>query len=153
MDAAILGCEEVSERLYDEAGRLAVEPTSNAPEMSVRICGSKSKWIRHMQSLCFRSHEPGSGGVNNGQKGDVPSVPARFWRRIGLRRRHLHRLPKSLKLSLNRGWSSYGRFGAVHASPNVAGCLRKTTCSNVDCRSGDPFVERELSTYEGAPSS
>ena len=72
MDAAILGCEEVSERLYDEAGRLAVEPTSNAPEMSVRICGSKSKWIRHMQSLCFRSHEPGSGGVNNGQKGRCP---------------------------------------------------------------------------------
>lgn len=50
---AILAFERVSEFLYEEAGRLQIEPTSNGPEVRVEIQASDSKGINNMQIFCF----------------------------------------------------------------------------------------------------
>lgn len=53
VEAAILGFEEVSRQLYEQAGRLALEPTANGPEVSIRISGADSKGIGNMQTFCL----------------------------------------------------------------------------------------------------
>ena len=53
LDRAILAFEEVSEALYEKAGRLQIEPTLNGPQFSVAIEGARSKGISNMQIFCF----------------------------------------------------------------------------------------------------
>jgi uncharacterized protein YydD (DUF2326 family) len=49
----ILTFEEISSRLYEEAGRLEIKGSLNGPQVEVRIQGEKSKGIKNMQIFCF----------------------------------------------------------------------------------------------------
>lgn len=53
LDDAILAFEETSERLYERAGSMTIEVTSNGPEFKFSIQGSRSKGINNMQIFCF----------------------------------------------------------------------------------------------------
>ena len=53
LSAAILAFEETSRRLYESAGSMTVEPTSNGPEFRFPIQGSRSKGIKNVQIFCF----------------------------------------------------------------------------------------------------
>jgi uncharacterized protein YydD (DUF2326 family) len=50
---AIVAFENVSQNLYENAGRLEIEPTTNGPEFRVDIQGAASKGISNMQIFCF----------------------------------------------------------------------------------------------------
>lgn len=50
---AILAFEETSRQLYESAGSMTVDETSNGPEFQFPIQGSRSKGIRQMQIFCF----------------------------------------------------------------------------------------------------
>ena len=50
---AILAFEETSERLYELAGSMTVDPTTNGPKFSFPMQGSQSKGIKSMQIFCF----------------------------------------------------------------------------------------------------
>jgi uncharacterized protein YydD (DUF2326 family) len=50
---AILAFEETSKRLYESAGSMLVEETSNGPMFQFPMQGSRSKGIRNMQIFCF----------------------------------------------------------------------------------------------------
>lgn len=50
---AILAFEETSKRLYESAGSMTVEETSNGPQFQFPMQGSRSKGIKNMQIFCF----------------------------------------------------------------------------------------------------
>jgi uncharacterized protein YydD (DUF2326 family) len=50
---AILAFEETSKRLYESAGRMTVDETSNGPIFQFPMQGSRSKGIKNMQIFCF----------------------------------------------------------------------------------------------------
>ena len=53
LSAAILAFEETSRRLYESAGSMTVEETSNGPTFQFPMQGSRSKGIKNMQIFCF----------------------------------------------------------------------------------------------------
>jgi uncharacterized protein YydD (DUF2326 family) len=53
LSEAILAFEETSHRLYESAGNMIVEPTSNGPTFQFPMQGSRSKGIKNMQIFCF----------------------------------------------------------------------------------------------------
>jgi uncharacterized protein YydD (DUF2326 family) len=53
LSAAILAFEETSRRLYESAGSMMVEETSNGPIFQFPMQGSRSKGIKNMQIFCF----------------------------------------------------------------------------------------------------
>ncbi len=53
LSAAILAFEETSRRLYESAGSMTVEETSNGPSFQFPMQGSRSKGIKNMQIFCF----------------------------------------------------------------------------------------------------
>lgn len=53
VDEAVLLFEEFSQLLYEEEGRLVVEPTPSGPNFEVHISGERSKGITNMQIFCF----------------------------------------------------------------------------------------------------
>lgn len=50
---AILAFEDTSKRLYESAGSMTVEETSNGPMFQFPMQGSRSKGIKNMQIFCF----------------------------------------------------------------------------------------------------
>jgi uncharacterized protein YydD (DUF2326 family) len=50
---AILAFEETSKRLYESAGSMTIEETSNGPLFQFPMQGSRSKGIKNMQIFCF----------------------------------------------------------------------------------------------------
>ena len=50
---AILAFEQTSERLYESAGSMTVEETSNGPKFKFLMQGDRSKGIKNMQIFCF----------------------------------------------------------------------------------------------------
>lgn len=53
LSEAILAFEGTSRRLYESAGSMTVEETSNGPVFKFPMQGSRSKGIRNMQIFCF----------------------------------------------------------------------------------------------------
>lgn len=53
LSEAILAFEETSKYLYESAGSMMVEETSNGPEFTFPMQGSGSKGIKNMQIFCF----------------------------------------------------------------------------------------------------
>lgn len=53
LSAAILAFEATSRRLYESAGSMLVEETSNGPMLKFPMQGSRSKGIKNMQIFCF----------------------------------------------------------------------------------------------------
>lgn len=53
LSEAILAFEETSRRLYESAGSMTVEETSNGPAFQFPMQGSRSKGIKNMQIFCF----------------------------------------------------------------------------------------------------
>jgi len=53
LSEAILAYEQISRRLYEDAGSMLVDETSNGPTFSFPIQGSRSKGIKNMQIFCF----------------------------------------------------------------------------------------------------
>ncbi|NQU37988.1 MAG: DUF2326 domain-containing protein [Actinobacteria bacterium] len=53
LSAAILAFEETSQRLYESAGSMTVEETSNGPAFQFPMQGSRSKGIKNIQIFCF----------------------------------------------------------------------------------------------------
>jgi uncharacterized protein YydD (DUF2326 family) len=53
LSEAILAFEETSRRLYESAGSMTVEETSNGPKFEFPMQGSRSKGIKNMQIFCF----------------------------------------------------------------------------------------------------
>jgi len=53
LSEAILAFEETSQRLYETAGSMTVEETSNGPLFEFPMQGSRSKGIKNMQIFCF----------------------------------------------------------------------------------------------------
>jgi uncharacterized protein YydD (DUF2326 family) len=53
LSEAILAFEEASKRLYESAGSMQVEETSNGPVFKFPMQGSRSKGIKNMQIYCF----------------------------------------------------------------------------------------------------
>ena len=53
LSEAILAFEETSKRLYESAGSMTVEETSNGPQFQFPMQGSRSKGIKNMQIFCF----------------------------------------------------------------------------------------------------
>ena len=51
--AAILAYESISQRLYEDAGRMIIEATNNGPIFRFPIQGSRSKGISNMKIFCF----------------------------------------------------------------------------------------------------
>ncbi len=50
---AILAFEGVSQHLYESAGSMTIEETSNGPVFQFPMQGSRSKGIKNMQIFCF----------------------------------------------------------------------------------------------------
>ncbi|MFK5924667.1 MAG: DUF2326 domain-containing protein [Verrucomicrobiota bacterium] len=53
LDEAILAFEKTSSQLYESAGSMTVEATSNGPDFQFPMQGSRSKGIKNMQIFCF----------------------------------------------------------------------------------------------------
>jgi uncharacterized protein YydD (DUF2326 family) len=53
LNEAILAFEETSKKLYESAGSITVDDTSNGPMFRFPIQGSRSKGINNMQIFCF----------------------------------------------------------------------------------------------------
>ncbi len=53
LSKAILAFEETSRKLYESAGSMTVEETSNGPAFQFPMQGSRSKGIKNMQIFCF----------------------------------------------------------------------------------------------------
>lgn len=53
LSEAILAFEETSRRLYESAGSMTVEETSNGPAFQFPMQGSRSKGIKNIQIFCF----------------------------------------------------------------------------------------------------
>lgn len=50
---AILAYEETSQRLYEAAGSMTIDPTPNGPSFKFQMQGDRSKGIKNMQIFCF----------------------------------------------------------------------------------------------------
>ncbi|MCG3204916.1 MAG: hypothetical protein KCHDKBKB_01633 [Elusimicrobia bacterium] len=50
---AIVGFEEISTQLYEQAGSFTLSETLNGPEFGITIPGARSKGITNMQLFCF----------------------------------------------------------------------------------------------------
>ncbi|MGC6458453.1 MAG: ABC-three component system protein [Akkermansiaceae bacterium] len=53
LSKAILAFEETSKRLYESAGSMTIEETSNGPAFAFPMQGARSKGIKNMQIFCF----------------------------------------------------------------------------------------------------
>lgn len=53
LSEAILAYEQTSKRLYEDAGSMLVDETSNGPMFRFEIHGSRSEGIKNMQIFCF----------------------------------------------------------------------------------------------------
>ena len=53
IDSAIIAFEQISSKLYENAGSLFIGDSTNGPTVKVMIQGSKSKGINNMQIFCF----------------------------------------------------------------------------------------------------
>lgn len=53
LSQAILAFEETSKSLYESAGNMTIEETSNGPVFKFSMQGSRSKGIKNMQFFCF----------------------------------------------------------------------------------------------------
>jgi uncharacterized protein YydD (DUF2326 family) len=53
LSEAILAFEDTSKRLYESAGSMTVDPTSNGPQFQFPMQGARSKGIKNMQIFCF----------------------------------------------------------------------------------------------------
>jgi uncharacterized protein YydD (DUF2326 family) len=53
LSEAILAFEATSKRLYESAGSMLIEETSNGPSLTFPMQGSRSKGIKNMQIYCF----------------------------------------------------------------------------------------------------
>lgn len=53
LSQAILAFEQTSKRLYESAGSMTIEETSNGPTFRFPMQGSRSKGIKNMQIFCF----------------------------------------------------------------------------------------------------
>jgi uncharacterized protein YydD (DUF2326 family) len=53
LDEAIVAFEETSQRLYESAGSMTVDETSNGPTFKFPMQGERSKGIKNMQIFCF----------------------------------------------------------------------------------------------------
>lgn len=53
LSAAILAFENISKRLYESAGSMTVDETSNGPKFQFPMQGARSKGIKNMQIFCF----------------------------------------------------------------------------------------------------
>ena len=53
LSEAILEFEKVSKRLYESAGSMSIDATSNGPDFQFKIQGARSKGISNMQIFCF----------------------------------------------------------------------------------------------------
>lgn len=53
LQRAILAFEQVSSALYEQAGSLTIEASTDGPEFDIRIQGARSKGIGNMQIFCF----------------------------------------------------------------------------------------------------
>ncbi len=53
LSEAILAFEETSRRLYESAGSMTIEETSNGPHFQFPMQGARSKGIKNMQIFCF----------------------------------------------------------------------------------------------------
>ena len=53
LSEAILAFEETSKHLYESAGSMTIEATSNGPTFKFPMQGSRSKGIKNMQIFCF----------------------------------------------------------------------------------------------------
>lgn len=53
LNEAILAFEETSKKLYESAGSMTIDDTSNGPMFRFPIQGSRSKGINNMQIFCF----------------------------------------------------------------------------------------------------
>ncbi len=53
LNQAILAYEQISSRLYEDAGSMYVDETPNGPAFRFEIQGARSKGIKNMQILCF----------------------------------------------------------------------------------------------------
>ncbi len=53
LSEAILAFEETSKRLYESAGSMTMDETSNGPQFQFPMQGSRSKGIKNMQIFCF----------------------------------------------------------------------------------------------------
>lgn len=53
LSEAILAYEQTSRRLYEDAGSMLLNETTNGPTFSFPIQGSRSKGIKNMQIFCF----------------------------------------------------------------------------------------------------
>lgn len=67
---AILAFEETSKRLYESAGSMNVDPTSNGPQFLFSMQGDRSKGIKNVQILLLR-HDA-----------HAPLCQARYWTRF-----------------------------------------------------------------------
>lgn len=69
VDEAIVTFEDVSLRLYEQAGSLIISDTQDGLKFDVRIQGQKSKGVSSMQVFCFDialMRITGEGGINPG---------------------------------------------------------------------------------------
>lgn len=53
LSEAILAFEETSKRLYESAGSMTIDETSNGPQFQFPMQGARSKGIKNMQIFCF----------------------------------------------------------------------------------------------------
>jgi len=53
LSEAIVAFEETSQRLYEAAGSMMIDETSNGPSFKFQIQGQRSKGIKNMQIFCF----------------------------------------------------------------------------------------------------
>jgi len=53
LSEAILAYEKTSQRLYEDAGRLVLDGSSNGPVFQFEIHGARSQGIKNMQIFCF----------------------------------------------------------------------------------------------------
>ena len=53
LDEAIIAFEETSQRLYEAAGSITIDETSNGPSFKFQMQGQRSKGIKNMQIFCF----------------------------------------------------------------------------------------------------
>lgn len=53
LSEVILAYEQVSEKLYEDAGSMLIDPTPNGPSFRFEIQGNRSEGIKNMQIFCF----------------------------------------------------------------------------------------------------
>jgi len=53
LSEAIVAFEETSQRLYEAAGSMTIDETSNGPSFKFQMQGQRSKGIKNMQIFCF----------------------------------------------------------------------------------------------------